>query len=147
MEGGELYQFKQEKRGAVDKLKSEYFLRLQNNQEGGEVFKCCLCGEVFSKQRVKVKQNVEKQQRLRFKLDFFYGHLVSAHKEKVREIRRDHIPQDRDCRMKLRKFFKEEGWKGDKEVVDELQNMEKKGRRKRKMEEMKSDDLAMSATK
>ena len=71
---------------------------------------------VFSKQRGKVKQNVEKQQRLRFKLDFFYGHLVSAHKEKVREIRRDHIPQDRDCRMKLRKFFKEEEWKGDKEV-------------------------------
>ena len=32
-------------------------------------------------------------------------------------------------------------------MVDELQNMEKKGRRKWKREEMESEDLAMSATK
>jgi hypothetical protein len=43
------------KMAKADAFKSRYFARLKDNEEGGEMFKCALCKEVFSKKAAAAK--------------------------------------------------------------------------------------------
>jgi len=109
----------------VKNIAFKFFIRLRDNSVGGEVFKCVLCREVFSKEfeRERVESEKSKDKRLRFKLDFFYKHLACYHRDELVKIGVDEIPQDRDCRNRLVKFFQEEGWKGDEKVIEELKKI------------------------
>jgi len=137
-EGEELFMYQKRKKVLGDKLKIKFFIRLRDNSFGGEVFKCVLCREVFSKEfeRLKVENEKSKDKRLRFKLDFFYKHLACFHRDELVKIGVDEIPQDRDCRNRLVKFFAEEGWRGDEKVIEELKKTReiKKPSLKRKRE-------------
>ena len=129
-DGEELYHYQRKHHGGKgDKLRSRFFVRLRDNVDGGEVWKC-ECGFILSKNRRVCEDESEKGKegsRLRYKLEVFYKHLCMHHRPDIREITVDLVPKDRDSRMKLRAFFKMEGWQGDREVIAELKRDKKKG--------------------
>ncbi len=45
----------------ADAFRSRHFARLKDNDEGGEVFKCDLCKEVFSKKAAAAEGKEEKK--------------------------------------------------------------------------------------
>ena len=124
----------------IDKFKGRFFVRLKNSEEGGEVWKCVLCMRVFCKEKSKKRGKEEedkgaggegeKKKLPPFKLGFFYRHLISEHKEFVREIRVEEIPKDGDCVSMLRNFFLVEEMGVDQEVMNVLELQKRKRKRK-----------------
>jgi len=151
-EGEEVY--KPVRKGASnDKFKVAYFVKLGNNSDVGEVYKCRICKKRFSKTRETVrsekvvgkekekdgeerKKDGEKNinKRVRFKNEIFYCHLAENHSSTLSILTVDDLPNDKDALLTLRRHFEEKKWSGvRKEVKEKLEKAQEEVRvRKRK---------------
>ena len=146
--------YKPVRKGASnDKFKVAYFVKLGNNSDGGEVYKCRICKKKFSKTREtgksekvggkeKEKDGEERKkdgrknikERVRFKNEIFYRHLAENHSSTLSVLTVDDLPNDKDALLTLRRHFEEKKWSGvRKEVKEKLEKAQEEVRvRKRK---------------
>ena len=128
----------------TDRMRGRFFVRLEDNKERGEVVKCVLCGEKFSKKAVGKLANVPVEERNsqkmpRFKLSVFYTHLVCNHGAVVKKMGCRDLPRDYDCRRVLKSFFEEEEWSDMRVSEEELKEMKARLCEEKKKKEIKEE--------
>ena len=127
-----------------DKLKRECFVKLAPREGLVEHYRCRKCWKDIVKEKEEKKEGEKgKRSEVRNRISVFYTHITICLPERIREMRVEELPREKDSLKCLKRFFEKDGWKeGMKEKIEELlagKCYERKGKVKKEGEEGKKD--------